>query len=61
MIYLPPYVVHGTHSITPESVRQHRQELHDILQDLQQENLNLNDIRSYNYFNDFYQNFQKEK
>jgi glutathione-regulated potassium-efflux system ancillary protein KefG len=61
MIYLPPYVVHGTHSITPESVRQHREELHDILQDLQQENLNFNDIRSYNYFNDFYQNFQKEK
>ena len=61
MVYLPPYVIHGTHSITTESVRLHREELHSILQDLQQENLNLNDIRNYNYFNDFYQNFQKEK
>ena len=61
MVYLPPYVVHGTHSITSDSVRQHREELHAILQDLQQEKINLNDIRSHNYFNDFYQNFQKVK
>ena len=61
MIYLPPYVVHGTHSITSESVKQHRNELHSILHDLQHEKLNLNEIRTWDYFNDFYQKFQKEK
>jgi glutathione-regulated potassium-efflux system ancillary protein KefG len=61
MIYLPPYVIHGTHSITRESVKQHREELKIILQELQQENLNIEQICKFNYFNDYFQKIQKAK
>jgi glutathione-regulated potassium-efflux system ancillary protein KefG len=61
MIYLPPYVIHGTHSITPESVRQHREELKSILQELQQEILDIELVRKFDYFNDYVQKIQKAK
>ena len=61
MIYLPPYVIHGAHSISPESVRQHRGELKNILQDLQKETLDIEALRKFDYFNDFYQKTQKAK
>jgi len=61
MIYLPPYVIHGTHSITEESIDQHRQELRLILKELQQENLEIEKLRQKDYFNDYFQKIQKVK
>ena len=61
MIYLPPFVVHGTNSITAESIEQHRKELHQILKELQQNNLLLEQLRQHDYFNDYFQKIQKVK
>ena len=61
MIYLPPYVIHGTHSITAESIEQHRQELRLILKELQQNNLTNEQLREHDYFNDYFQKIQKVK
>jgi glutathione-regulated potassium-efflux system ancillary protein KefG len=61
MIYLPPYVIHGTHSITAESTEQHRQELRLILKELQQNNLTFEQLRQHDYFNDYFQKIQKVK
>jgi glutathione-regulated potassium-efflux system ancillary protein KefG len=59
MIYLPPFVIHGTHSITPESIREHREKLHSVLRELQQENFNIEKLRNFNYFNDYLEKNQK--
>jgi glutathione-regulated potassium-efflux system ancillary protein KefG len=59
MIFLPPYVIHGTHSITGEAIEQHREELHHILQELQQNRLEIELIRQKDYLNDYFQINQK--
>lgn len=59
MIFLPPYVIHGTHSITREAIEQHREELHHILQELQQNRLEIELIRQKDYLNDYFQINQK--
>jgi glutathione-regulated potassium-efflux system ancillary protein KefG len=61
MIYLPPYVIHGTHSISSESVRRHHDELRTILRELQQETLDIEAVREFDYFNDYFQKTQKAK
>ena len=60
MVFLPPYVVHGTHSITRQSIEQHREEYHQILRDLQQDKLNIGMVRKADYLNDYLQKIKKE-
>ena len=52
MTYLPPYVLHGTHSISPEEIEMHRKNYHQLLELLRDEKLELSaNIRKQDYLN----------
>ncbi len=53
MIFLPPYVIHGTHSITPEQVENHRENYRRLLLILQKDKTEVDKIRKLAYLNDF--------
>lgn len=53
MIFLPPFVVHGTHSITEEEVLRYQHEYHEILMLLRDEQINIKKAVSLNYLNDY--------
>lgn len=53
MIYLPPYVVHGTHSITKEEINLHRENYHKIIELLRDEKLDPTRIRKFQYINEY--------
>ena len=53
MIFLPPFVVHGTHSIEMDSVEDHRQVLHQLLVDLRDERVDIGQARHLAYLNDY--------
>lgn len=54
MKYLPPFVVHGTHSITNEEIQKHIQSYHKILEMLRENKLDLDTINKLNYLNDYF-------
>ncbi|NQU51383.1 MAG: NAD(P)H-dependent oxidoreductase [Bacteroidetes bacterium] len=54
MIYLPPFVVHGTHSISKEEVLKHRNNYMDLLSGLRDEKINIDDLMTKEYFNEFF-------
>ena len=56
MIYLPPYVVHGTHSITKQEVLEHKTTYLELLAGLRDETINLDDLANREYFNDYFIN-----
>jgi glutathione-regulated potassium-efflux system ancillary protein KefG len=53
MIFLPPYVIHGTHSITQEEVNQHRDEYYQLLDLLGDDQIDIEKARKLNYLNNF--------
>jgi glutathione-regulated potassium-efflux system ancillary protein KefG len=53
MIFLPPYVIHGTNSITEEEVHQHRDEYYQLLNLLANDQIDIRKARMSNYLNDF--------
>jgi glutathione-regulated potassium-efflux system ancillary protein KefG len=56
MVFLPPYVVHGTHSILPEEIGQHRKNLTDLLAQFRDETLDIETAIPANYLNDYLEN-----
>ncbi|MFC2088516.1 NAD(P)H-dependent oxidoreductase [Calditrichota bacterium] len=60
MIFLPPYMVHSTHNITPELLSKHNKEYLWLLQHLRDESITLEDVSKLNYFNDYINHKYKE-
>jgi glutathione-regulated potassium-efflux system ancillary protein KefG len=56
MKYLPPFIVHGTHSITKEEVLKQRNNYMDLLIGLRDEQINIDDLMTKEYFNDYFLN-----
>lgn len=54
MNYLPPFVVHGTHSITKEEVLYEKELFFKMLHDLANDGVNRDDLGNKEYFNDYY-------
>lgn len=52
MIYLPPFVVHGTHSITHEKIVEYKENYHNLLQILREDKLDLHMLTDQFYLND---------
>lgn len=52
MVFLPPYVVHGTHSITKEELQAHKKNYLDLLTLLRNEQLDISELRKLAYLND---------
>lgn len=59
MVYLPPFVVHGTHSMTAAEYEENGRLYGDILQYLENNMPNIGDMAGYNYFNDWFTAKQK--
>ena len=55
MIFLPPFVVHGTHSITDEQVDYYKNNYHKILKLLRHEKIEIADVSGLGYFNDYFE------
>jgi len=53
MIFLPPYVIHGSHSITPEKVRYHKVDYWELLELLHNEELDIERAVKLDYLNDY--------
>lgn len=53
MIYLPPFVVHGTHSISKEEVLEYQKLYRELLLGLRDEQFNVDELRNQEYFNDY--------
>lgn len=53
MLFLPPYVVHGTHSIDEKTVRIHRENYHRLLIMFRDGTLNIEKACQLNYLNDY--------
>ncbi len=51
MRYLPPYAVHGTHSITEEQIAKHAHKIKQVMQGLQQGELTAENIAKSEYMN----------
>jgi glutathione-regulated potassium-efflux system ancillary protein KefG len=54
MIYLPPFAVQGTHSITPEQVEEYRDKYNLLLASLRDEKIDVTKARELEYFNDYF-------
>ena len=53
MIYLPPFVTHGTHAITPEEIEKKKLQLNQALELLRDEKFDAQELRTLDYFNDY--------
>lgn len=53
MVYLPPFVVHGTHSITKDEIGKYKQQYHDMLRLMNQGILDFSELTELNYLNDY--------
>lgn len=54
MDYLPPYVVHGTHSMTEESYLKSAVQYGKLLEFLENKHFDTEDLKNYHYFNDWF-------
>lgn len=54
MIFLPPFVIHGTHSITGEQINHHKEQYIQLLTLLRDEQLDIGKLRTLDYLNDYY-------
>ncbi len=52
MQYLPPFVVHGSHTISQEQLQEYTQKYRELLLGLRDEKINLNELCSKEYAND---------
>lgn len=55
MEYLPPYIIHGSHSITEAEIDQHVMQYVQLLSDLRDETLDTSSLDSVEYLNDLYE------
>lgn len=53
MVFLPPFVVHGTHSISRESILQHKEKYYRLLSLLRDDRLEVARLRKLAYLNDY--------
>ena len=53
MIYLPPYAVSGTHSITKEMLENHKNNIRNLISKLMEGSLNINSAFQFDLLNDF--------
>jgi glutathione-regulated potassium-efflux system ancillary protein KefG len=53
MIYLPPYLIQGTHKLTGTEIETYALEYHQYLSDLSQEKIDFNDLNKYENTNDY--------
>jgi glutathione-regulated potassium-efflux system ancillary protein KefG len=53
MIFLPPFVVHGTHSISYENLDMHKTQLNNIIIQLRDDKFDAEKIRKSDYLNDY--------
>jgi glutathione-regulated potassium-efflux system ancillary protein KefG len=53
MIFLPPFVIHGTHSISREQINRYKEEYIKLLTLLRDEQLDITKIRTLDYLNDY--------
>jgi glutathione-regulated potassium-efflux system ancillary protein KefG len=60
MVYLPPFVIHGTHRIAPDEKASLANDYHDILVRLASGEFNSDEIRKHEYLNDWIE-VQKHK
>lgn len=58
MTFLPPYVVHGTHSISDEKVKVHKQNYHRMLSLFCDEQVDFQRLRSLEYLNHYFTQFR---
>jgi len=54
MTFLPPYVVHGSHSITSEKVKYHRVDYQELLELLYSDKLDIDRAVKLDYLNDYF-------
>ena len=53
MIYLPPYLIQGTHKLTGNEIETYASEYHQFLSDLTRAKIDLNDLLKYETTNDY--------
>lgn len=53
MIYLPPFVVHGTHRILPEELNQMALQYRNVLDRLIKSDFDIEEIKKFSYLNDW--------
>ncbi len=53
MVYLPPFVVHGTHSITQQEIFEYQKKYKKLLQCLTEEKIDVDKLSTKDYLNDF--------
>ncbi|NDI99176.1 NAD(P)H oxidoreductase [Flavobacterium sp. LaA7.5] len=55
MTYLPPYVVHGTHSMKADDYETSGKHYRALLEYIENKGINITELSGYNYFNDWFQ------
>ncbi len=55
MEYLPPYIIHGSHTITEAEINQHVKQYVQLLTDLRDEKLETSSLGTVEYLNDLYE------
>ena len=53
MIFLPPFVIHGTHSITRENILMHKNKYEKLLGLFRDEQVDISRVKSLEYLNDY--------
>ena len=53
MIYLPPYLIQGTHKLTGNEIETYAADYHKFILNLSQEKIDLNDLLKYETTNDY--------
>jgi len=53
MIYIPPYVISGTHSITSKILDEHKMKLDSLFSDLADEKIELGTVQKYDLLNQY--------
>ena len=61
MIFLPPYVIHGTHSISEEEVKKHREIYYQLLNLLSDDKIDIEKSRKFDYLNDVVKQIKEVK
>jgi len=61
MIYLPPYLIQGTHKLTKDEIESFAGMYHQFLTDLSQEKIDLIDLLKYETTNDYLEKLIKNK
>jgi glutathione-regulated potassium-efflux system ancillary protein KefG len=55
MIYLPPFLIQGTHRLSENEIENHSKKYRQLLKDLCEDKFSINDLLRYETFNEFLQ------